>query len=512
MPNVGFDLSMPIIETYYSLVPFYAVAVSLLAVPLILLSSSRPNVRELWTLAAAFLKFLFVLSLLPEALAGRIASVTLVQISPGIDLALKADPLGVFFALIASGLWILTSFYSIGYVRGLGERKQTRYFASFAVCLSATIGVAFAANLLTFVIFYETLTIATYPLVIHKETQEAIRAGRKYLAYTLSAGVVLIAATGWTYGLAGTLDFRAGGLLANTLADETTIRTLFLLFVAGVGVKAGIMPLHGWLPTAMVAPTPVSALLHAVAVVKSGVFGVIRVVGFVFGPDLVHRVALDHLLAVLAGFTIIVASIIALRQDNLKRRLAYSTVGHLSYIVLGAALLSPDGFTGGLLHLANHATMKITLFFCAGAIYVNLRKDKVSQLDGIGKTMPWTMGAFTIAAIGLVGVPPMNGFISKLYLGMGALESGRPFVVGVLLLSGLLNAAYFFPIIHRAYFRPAEPHDVNLHQGEANPLMVVPLVLTAVLSLLFGLAPNLFFHFYDIGIMVTRSVLGGFGG
>ncbi len=383
------------------------------------------------------------------------------------------------------------------------------------MCLSATIGVAFAANLLTFVVFYEILTIATYPLVIHKETPEAIRGGRKYLVYTLSAGVVLIAAVAWTYHLVGGLDFRAGGLLKDVVADETTIRALFLLFIAGVGVKAGIMPLHSWLPTAMVAPTPVSALLHAVAVVKSGVFGVIRVVGFVFGPDLMHRYGLQDMLAVLAGCTIILASVIALRQDNLKRLLAYSTVGHLSYIVLGVALLSPDGFTGGLLHLANHATMKITLFFCAGAIYVNLHKENISELDGIGKTMPWTMGAFTLGSIGLVGVPPLSGFVSKWYLGLGALESGRPLVVGVLLLSGLLNAAYFFPIIQRAYFRSGESSassaEPSNHRGEASPLMVVPLVVTAVLSLLFGLAPNLFFHLYDIGVIVTRSVIGGGG-
>lgn len=494
-------------EIYTSLLPLYAVLVSLIAVPLILSSSRLPNLREFWTIAAAFMKCAFVLSLLPKALEGAIAETRLLEISPGIELVLRADPLGVFFALVASSLWVVTSFYSIGYVRGLGEHKQTRYFASFAVCLSATIGIAFSANLLTFVIFYEILTIATYPLVIHKETREAISGGRKYLAYTLSAGLLLIAATAWTYQIAGSTDFKAGGLLKGIEIDGGTLRTLFLLFIGGVGVKAAIMPLHSWLPTAMVAPTPVSALLHAVAVVKSGVFGVLRISGFVFGPEAMSAAGLGNILAIFAGVTVFLASLLALSEDNLKRRLAYSTVGHLSYIVLGAALLTPSSFMGGLLHLSTHATMKITLFFCAGAIYVNLHKEKISELDGIGKSMPWTMGAFTLASIGLIGIPPVNGFVSKWHLGLGAVEGGEYMVLTLLLLSGLLNAGYFFPIIHRAYFRPG---DGNGPHREASPLLVVPLILTAAVSLLLGVAPNSFVHLYDLARSVAASVMEGF--
>ena len=491
--------------TYATPIPLLAVFVSFAAVPLILLSRRSPNLREFWTLLAAFAKFALVLALLPAALAGRVAEATILEISPGISLMLRADALGIFFALIASGLWILTSFYSIGYVRTNQEGNQTRYFASFAVCLGATVGVALAANLLTFLVFYEILTIATYPLVIHKETVDAVAGGRKYLAYTLTAGVLLLAAIGWTYVSAGTLDFRAGGILAGAGLSPGAVRALFCLFIAGVGVKAGLMPLHSWLPAAMVAPTPVSALLHAVAVVKSGVFGVVRVVGFVFGPELMARYSLDVALAVVAGATILLASFIALRQDNLKRRLAYSTVGHLSYIVLGVALLSPDGFTGGLMHLANHATMKITLFFCAGAIYVNLHKENVSDLDGIGRDMPWTMAAFTVGALGLAGVPPVNGFVSKWLLCVGSLEAGKVAVLAVFLLSGLLNAAYFFPIVHRAFFRrPGEGHHPH---GEAPALMVVPICLVALLSVLFGLFPDLFFGFYHLASGVTASVL-----
>jgi len=492
--------------TYISYIPMWTVLVSLAAVPLIILSSKYRNLRESWTIMAAVTKFLLVLTLLPGALAGKTAEISLLEISPGIGLTLRADPFGVFFALIASGLWIFTSFYSIGYVRGAGEHKQTRYFASFAVCLSATMGVAFSANLLTFILFYEILTIATYPLVIHKETKEAIYGGRKYLVYTLTAGLFLIAASVITYHITGTLDFKAGGIFGEGMLSPQQAVILFFMFLMGVGVKAGIMPLHSWLPTAMVAPTPVSALLHAVAVVKSGVFAVIRVVGFVFGPAIMSRFGLDNILLVLSGITIIVASLIALRQDNLKRRLAYSTVGHLSYIVLGSALLTEAGFTGGIMHIAFHATMKITLFFVAGAIYVNLHRENISQLNGIGKVMPWTMGAFTIGAIGLAGIPPINGFVSKWYLGMGAIDSGNLVPLFILVLSGLLNAAYFFPIIHVAFFRKGEGLE---GKGEAPLTMVIPLVITAILSLLLGIYPDLFFNLFKMAGSIAVSVMGG---
>ncbi len=493
-------------DLYTSSVPLLAVLVSLAAVPLIILSSKKPNLREFWTIAASVIKFGLVLSLLPGALQGRAAVIRLFDILPGIPLALKADAFGVFFALIASGLWIFTSFYSIGYVRGLKEHKQTRYFSYFAVCLSSTIGIAFSANLVTFIIFYEILTVATYPLVIHKETKEAIYAGRKYLAYTLTAGVFLIAAAAWTAQLHGSLDFIPGGLLKGTPITAGTAVPLFLLFLVGVGVKASIMPLHSWLPTAMAAPTPVSALLHAVAVVKSGVFGIIRVVAFVFGPVLMRRFGLNILLMMFAGFTIIVGSLLALKQDNLKRRLAYSTIAHLSYIVLGAGLVSSTALVGGILHIAFHATMKITLFFCAGAVYVNLHRENVSELNGVGKVMPWTMGAFAVGAIGLTGIPPVNGFISKWYLGAGAVESGYMLFLVILVISGVLNAAYFFPIVQRAFFRRGK--ELEGH-GEASPFMVVPLVLTAALSVVFGIYPDLFFHIFKLASRVAAGIFGG---
>jgi multicomponent Na+:H+ antiporter subunit D len=491
-------------STYDSFVPAAAVLVSLAAVVPILLSGRFPNVREAWTLLAGLAKLVLVLSLLPDALAGRAATWEFLEIVPNVGLALKADALGVFFALIASALWIVTSIYSIGYMRGNEEKRQTRFYASFALSLSATIGIAFSANLLTFLVFYELLTLATYPLVVHKETPEAIRAGRMYLAYALTAGLLFLVATGWIYLVNGNVDFQAGGLLASGAFSADGLRALFALFLVGVGVKSGLMPLHSWLPAAMVAPTPVSALLHAVAVVKSGVFGIVRVVGFVFGPELMASAGLDVVLATVAGATILLASLIALRQDNLKKRLAYSTVGHLSYIALGAALLTPAGFTGGLLHMAAHALMKITLFMCAGAIYVHMHKTEISQLDGMGRAMPWTFGAFAVGALGLAGIPPINGFLSKYYLGLGAVEGGQMVVLTVFLVSGLLNASYFFPIVLRAFFRPSPKHAAY---NEASPWMVVPLCVTAALAVVFGLFPDLLAPVFTLASGISAEIL-----
>ncbi len=496
---------MPIAETYSSSIPFWALVVSLLATPFILWSSRRPNLREFWTLLAAVIKFALVLTLLPGVREGRVAEFVLLEIAEGIELSLRADAFGVFFAVIASGLWILTSFYSIGYMRGHHEKKQTRYFASFAVSLSATIGIAFSGNLLTFIIFYEMLTLATYPLVVHSENREAIRAGRQYLAYALTAGLLLVAGAGWIYQMTGTLDFTPGGVLEEGMLSASGMRVLFFMLLIGVAVKGGIMPLHSWLPAAMVAPTPVSALLHAVAVVKSGVFGVVRMVGFVFGPEVMGAYGLSTILAVFAGITIVLASLIALRQNNLKRRLAYSTVAHLSYIALGAALLNADGFTGGILHISTHATMKITLFFCAGAIIVHLHRENVTDLDGAGRAMPWTFTAFAIGAMGLTGLPPINGFLSKWFLCMGSLDAGAWAVLGVLLLSGLLNAAYLFPVVYRGFFCFSNQFE---GKGEASPFMVVPLTITAVLSIVFCLFPNVLFGLFDLASAVADSVLG----
>jgi multicomponent Na+:H+ antiporter subunit D len=489
-------------ETYFSLKPLLAISVSLVSAVMIVLSRRSPNLRDGWTLAAAIVKFAVIVSMLNDVIAGRYPAITLCDISPGVALGFRVDPLGLAFALSASLLWILTSVYSIGYMRGLAEQEQTRYFASFAVCLSSTIGIAFAANLLTFLIFYEVLTIATYPLVIHKGTPDALAAGRKYLAYLLTGGVMLLGAVGWTWTLAPSLEFTPGGILASSQSAQ--LGGLLLLFVVGLGVKAGLMPLHAWLPSAMVAPTPVSALLHAVAVVKAGVFGLARVIGFVFGPELLRDITAAGLIAAMAAATIVLASLLAMAQDNLKRRLAYSTIGHLSYIILGVLLTTPAGWRGGLFHIVTHAAMKITLFFCAGAIYVKTHLENVSELNGIGKQMPITLGAFAVGSVGLAGIPPVGGFLSKWFLGQGTIAAREPLLLIVLLVSGLLNAAYLFPIVLNGFFKSSSRFTKF---DEASPLLVAPLVATALLALVLGLVPDLFLPWYSLVDRVVVTVL-----
>ncbi|MEF8813619.1 MAG: proton-conducting transporter membrane subunit [Halovenus sp.] len=441
--------------------PLAAVLSSAVAIVLIIASHRRPNVRESWSVLAALAKFGIIASMLPGVLDGteyRWSMGSLVAGTPaeGIEFALRADPLGMLFALLASLLWVFTAFYATGYMRGLDEKAQTRFFAAFAASLSTAVGVAFAENLLTIFVFYELLSVATYPLVAHDEDEEARAAGRKYLAYTFfGGGVLVLAGTAMVFVLTGTTTFgETGAALAN--ADPALARATFALLATGFGVKAGLMPLHSWLPDAMVAPTPVSGLLHAVAVVKSGVFGITRLVLDVYGPGVVGDFGLGLPLAAVAAFTLTAASVIALRQDRLKRRLAYSTVSQLSYIVLGLAILGPTAIKGGLLHIPAHAFMKLTLFFCAGIIHVETHTDYISEMDGIGKRMPLTMAAFAVAAAGMAGIPLIAGFVSKWFLLIGAVEANQAVFAVVLLVSGILNIAYFWPIVYGAFF---ESHD-----------------------------------------------------
>ncbi|WP_225333988.1 cation:proton antiporter [Halomicrobium urmianum] len=450
-----------------SLRPLLAVLASASAIPLILALRERPNLREGVTIAAALAKFGLVASLVPGVLGGDTYSYEFGELATGIRLAFEVDALGLLFGLLASFLWIVTSFYSIGYMRGLDEHAQTRYFASFAGSLAAALGVAFASNLLTVFVFYELLTVATYPLVTHDETDAARRAGRKYLAYTFGGGVFVLGGTVIVFALTGTTAFQPGGIEALASASPAMARLAFALLATGFGVKAALMPLHSWLPDAMVAPTPVSGLLHAVAVVKSGVFGIARVVLDVYGTDLMADLGVGLPLAVVATFTLLTASVIALRKDNLKRRLAYSTVSQLSYIVLGLALLRGEALIGGLLHIPAHAFMKLTLFFCAGAIHVETHTDDISDMAGIGKRMPLTMAAFAVASAGMAGIPLLAGFVSKWYILIGAVQGGGVVFAAALLVSGVLNIAYFWPIVYQAYFESAADHD-------AKPLIEAP--------------------------------------
>ncbi len=441
--------------------PLAAVLVSAVAIVPILASGSRPNLREGWTGLAALAKLGIVASMVPGVLAGKVYVTNLGTFVPGVEFALRADALGTLFALLAATLWVVASAYSIGYMRGLGEHSQTRYFAAFAGSVASAVGVAFASNLLVLFVFYELLTVATYPLVAHDETEEARAAGRKYLTYTFGGGVAVLAGTLLVYGLAGTTAFTPGGIDALAGSDPMLARAAFGLLAAGFGVKAALMPMHSWLPDAMVAPTPVSGLLHAVAVVKSGVFGISRLVLDVFGPELMADLGVGIALAAVAAFTLTVASVIALRQDNLKRRLAFSTVSQLSYIVLGIAVVGPNAYAlvGGLLHIPAHAFMKLTLFFCAGAIHVETHTDDISGMAGIGKRMPLTMGAFAVAAAGMAGIPIVAGFVSKYFLLVGTVSAGDVVFTAALLVSGILNIAYFWPVVYTAFFESKDGSD-----------------------------------------------------
>jgi NADH-quinone oxidoreductase subunit L/multicomponent Na+:H+ antiporter subunit D len=457
-----------------SLQPLAAVLVPVVAIAPILASRGRPNLREAWTLLAAAAKLGLVASMVPGVLDGQVYVTDLGTLVPGVEFALRADALGILFGLVASLLWLVTSFYSIGYMRGLEEHAQTRYFAAFAGSVSAAVGVAFASNLVVLFVFYELLTVATYPLVAHDETPEARAAGRKYLAYTFGGGVAILAGTVLVFWTTGTTVFTPGGIADLGNADPTVARAAFALLAAGFGVKAALMPLHSWLPDAMVAPTPVSGLLHAVAVVKSGVFGIARVVLDVFGPDLAGDLGVGVVLAGIAAFTIVAASVIALRQDNLKRRLAFSTVSQLSYIVLGLGVgatvagekATAFALAGGLLHIPAHAFMKLTLFFCAGAVHVETHTDDISNMAGIGKRMPLTMAAFGVASLGMAGIPLLAGFVSKYYLLVGTVSGGELVFTAALLVSGILNIAYFWPVVYTAFFEsPGESDPKPLIEG-----------------------------------------------
>ncbi|UCB49151.1 MAG: monovalent cation/H+ antiporter subunit D family protein [Deltaproteobacteria bacterium] len=485
-------------ETITSIKPLLAVLVSLLITPL-LVTSRSPNVREAWTFVAAVVKFLIVVSMLPAVLRGAEIIYTVAEVIPGVAIKFRVDAMGMLFALVSSSLWIVTSAYSIGYMRGLNEHSQTRYFCYFAFALSATIGVAFSANLLTLYLFYEMLSFATYPLVTHHQDKEARSSGRKYLLYIVgtSIGLVLPAML-ISYDLAGTLEFAKQGFLAGT-GSKSLMAFLMVLLIFGFA-KVAIMPLHSWLPAAMVAPTPVSALLHAVAVVKVGAFSVLRVITGVFGADLLLSLHLGTVICYIAAFTIVVASLIALSQDELKRRLAFSTIGQLSYIVLGVALLSPMGMIGGMTHIAMHAFGKITLFFCAGAIAVATGKKYISQMVGIGKRMPITMTAFFIGSLSVIGLPPTGGFFSKWYMVLGTLQAGQWPMLIVLLGSSLLNAAYFLPIVYKAFFCTEEESMFDNKMEEAPPWCLVPLVLTAVCSIVLFFYPTPFLNLAQLAI------------
>lgn len=448
------------------------------------------RLRSVFNMVGATLKLLLIVYMLIGVMHGE-EYIFRHTILPGLDIVLKADALAMLFVTLSAALWFLTTLYAIGYMENSPHRS--RFFGFFSLCVTTTAGVAMAGNLFTFFVFYELLTLSTYPLVVHRGTNQSMRAGHIYLAYTLGGGALLLIGTAWLYNLAGQVEFTQGGVLAAMGPEYTSqLQVIFFLLIAGLGVKAALVPLHGWLPRAMVAPAPVSALLHAVAVVKAGAFGIVRVVYEVYGVEFAQSLHLLLPLAVAASFTIIWGSLRALFQDDLKRRLAYSTISQVSYIALGVAIFGPLGTIGGLVHLVHQGIMKITLFFCAGNYAETLGIHKISEMDGVGQRMPWTTAAFTVSAFGMIGLPPLAGFISKWYLGLGALDAQMHWVLAVLLISSLLNAAYFLPILHRAWFRPQtevwpEEHIPMQNGRETAWLLLVPPLITAAGTVLAGL-------------------------
>jgi len=472
---------------------------------LIALFRRWPNIRETASLVTAGSLFAVVAGvILPAVQGGARPRLDIVEVLPGLSLAFEVEPLGMLFALVASGLWIVTTLYSIGYMRGHHEESQTRFYICFALAISGAIGVAFAANVFTLFVFYEAITLSTYPLVTHHGTEAAKKAGRVYLGILMGTSIAfLLLALIWTYWAVGTTDFRPGGILAGSVGGWQLV-ALLALYAFGTG-KAALMPFHRWLPAAMVAPTPVSALLHAVAVVKAGVFTVLKIIVYIFGIDLLHTTDASRWLTWAAAFTIIAASIVALTKDNLKARLAYSTISQLSYIVLGGALATSAGVLGGGMHIAMHAMGKITLFFCAGAILVGAHKSEISQMDGLGRRMPFTFGAFLLGSLSVIGLPPMGGSWSKWYLMLGAVEADRLVMMLVLMASSLLSIGYLMPVVARAFFRPSPGnagHEHNPGPGlqEAPFLCVLPPVLTGIGCIV------LFFYAEDVYRLLTGIV------
>ena len=462
-----------------------------------LVSGKKENIREFWSFAGAVLTFGSILVLAPQVMSGSILTCHVTQILPGVNISFRVDGLSLLFAGTSSFLWILAGFYCIGYMRGLSEHAQTRFYVCYSAAVGGAMGAAFSGNLFTLYLFYEIVSIVTYPLVAHHQDAEGYEGGKKYLVYLFfTSKAFLLPAMVLVYLTAGTLEFTSADIVQGIIeadASRMLVGVCYFLCLFGFA-KAGIMPLHNWLPSAMVAPTPVSALLHAVVVVKVGVFSIARVMLSVFGTSLLTDMGLGIITAYIASFTIVAASLIALTQTNLKARLAYSTISQLSYIVLGVALLTPSGITGGLIHIANHAFSKITLFFCAGAIFVATGKKEISELEGTGYTMPLTLAAFGIASLSMIGVPPVSGFVTKWFLAAGTMELPHVGLLVILLVSSLLNAGYFVPILIKAYSGRREtlasPGFEWLEKKRLILFMVIPILLTACFSMGLGIFPQ----------------------
>ena len=470
--------------------PLWTLLPPLLVIPFILyFGEARKNLREGAIIIAGIILFLLNIKIYNDFTGGEIAESGSFPILADYSLKLSVEPMGVTFALLASFLWIITTIYSIGYMRGHHEENQTRFYTCFAIAISAVMAAAYADNLVTLFVAYEVLTLSTYPLVTHAGNADAKKGGRIYLGILMASSIgLLLPAIVWTATAANTLDFTVGGVLGSTGMSRGAMAILLALFTFGIA-KAAVMPLHRWLPAAMVAPTPVSALLHAVAVVKTGVFSLLKIVTYTFGIDSVASTGAASWILPIVAFTIIASSIVAFTKDNLKARLAYSTISQLSYIVLAALLATTLSISGGVAHIVMHAFGKITLFFCAGAILVALHKKSISELDGIGRKMPITMAAFFIGAISIIGLPPTAGSWSKLMIAGGSFDGGTMFWALVLMLSTLLNICYLLPIPMRAFLKPL-PEGASAERQEAPFASLCAIVITASFFILLFFNPQ----------------------
>jgi len=495
-------------DTLLFWLPLAVVLVSALAgIGIFIAGEERQSLRTCLNLLAAVAKIMLVGVMGVAVWSGQPAEFR-TALLPGLDLVLRADALSMLFATLSAGLWLVTTVYAIAYLERGADRA--RFFGFFSLCVTATMGVSMAGNLLTFFIFYELLTLTTWPLVVHSGTRAAFAGARSYLAHTMIGSAIFLVGMVWLYSLTGAQDFIAGGTVGDLgLERPNQLRFIFAMLVIGMGVKAALFPLHSWLPKAMVAPAPVSALLHAVAVVKAGAFGLVRLVEDIFGPELVASLGVGAPLAMLAGFTIVYGSAMALRQHDLKKRLAYSTVSQVSYIILGIAIGGPLATIGGIVHLVHQGVMKITLFFCAGIFANLLGVKRIEDLDGVGSRLPWTSVCFSIGALGMIGLPPISGFITKWYLGAGAVAAGMNWVLGILVASTLLNAAYFLPLLKRIWLHaPPEswPNEQATSRSETIG-MVGSTVVVAALAVAIGLFAG---HPLSPLSWVTRIVAGYF--
>jgi len=474
-----------------------AVLIPLFGSLVVMTLKSNPNLREAISSCASVLLFIVVLSFIPALRSGKTLVYPIFELLPGLSITLRADGFSMIFALVASSLWMIAVFYSMGYMRAHDEPCQTRFNACFALAIFGAIGVAFSDNLFTLYLFYEIVSICTYPLVAHHQDEESYEGARKYIIYlTTTAKLFLLPALILIYVLVGHLDFPHN-IFTGIIPADTKGWVVVLLYVFCIFgfAKNGVMPFHHWLPGAMVAPTPVSALLHAVAVVKVGVFCTTRTMLYVFGVDTMQMLNLGIPTAYFVGFTILAASVIALSKDNLKARLAYSTVSQLSYIILGVAMLTPHAIDGGLIHIVNHAFSKITLFFCAGAIYIAAHKKYISEMSGLGRTMPFTFGAFAVASLSMIGAPPVAGFVSKWYLLVGSMEAHQIGILLILIASTVLNVGYFAPVTYKAFFGKRPEGEPETGIKEAPLSMLIPILIAVTVSVIIGIFPGFMMQF-----------------